>query len=447
MQYIFLSILSIPFLYINYKIIINDIKEKKIPNKYLLKLIYIIPFFYIYLFFYNYEISFLSFIFNILLTLFISFILYYIWIWSAWDAKYLLVLWLFLPHIWIINIIINISIITIIYLLLYFIWFYFWKCLFDISYSKKLIWSIKQEFIEKWLIYKKNEWWNNLYIIIKWLIFFFTLFISIRIFRIYIINYITSTNIISSEILNTVKEFYLYFFIIYILLFILIFHLINLLLNKIKNLLFIKFNIRNEKVWKFLMLILLLILLIFIWFEFIYNKYELINNLYKIFSIMLLIYIWFIFIRYIYKITFNMSETYFVNISDLKIWDIIDKSYLIKIFWEQASLWFCNQNEKIEDIEERKKCIFFPNPKKYILDFNNSIWEYEYEKINDMYKIVNNYHKKNNDSYVENLNIKIFKTFSFWPYIFIWFITTLLFKNEIFNFIFKLIIEKIKSQF
>ena len=30
-------------------------------------------------------------------------------------------------------------------------------------------------------------------------------------------------------------------------------------------------------------------------------------------------------------------------------------------------------NGKIEDIKEIKKCIFFPNPKKYILDFNNSI--------------------------------------------------------------------------
>jgi len=118
MQYILLFLLSIPFLYINYKIIISDIKYKKIPNKYLLYLLYLLPLYYSYLIYFNSSFGILLFIIQIILALIISFILYSIWIWSAWDAKYLLVLALFIPDIWIVPLIWNIAIITLIYLLL-----------------------------------------------------------------------------------------------------------------------------------------------------------------------------------------------------------------------------------------------------------------------------------------------------------------------------------------
>ena len=149
MQYI-LYILSIPFLYINYKIVVSDLKNKIIPNKYLGYLLLLIPFYYIYIFFSFSEINYLLFIWQIILTFIISFILYYFWIWAAWDAKYLLVLSLFIPYIWVIPFIWNIALITILYLFLYFIRFYLWKVLFNKVYRQSLWLNIKQDLTETW---------------------------------------------------------------------------------------------------------------------------------------------------------------------------------------------------------------------------------------------------------------------------------------------------------
>lgn len=54
MQYL-LYILAIPFLYLNYKIVISDLKYKIIPNKYLGYLLLLVPFWWIYLFFSSYS--------------------------------------------------------------------------------------------------------------------------------------------------------------------------------------------------------------------------------------------------------------------------------------------------------------------------------------------------------------------------------------------------------
>ena len=184
MQYL-LYILAIPFLYFNYRIVFSDIKNKIIPNKYLVYLLGITPFYYIYTFFTFPDINYLLFVWQIIFTFIISFILYYFWIWAAWDAKYLLVLSLFIPYIWIIPFIWNIALLTIIYLLWYFLWFYFWKCLFYKWYAKSLLWNIKQDLNDKWLSYKSSK---TIYKIFKWIIVFLLIFVSIRIARVYILN-------------------------------------------------------------------------------------------------------------------------------------------------------------------------------------------------------------------------------------------------------------------
>ena len=100
-------------LYLNYKIVLSDLKYKKIPNKFLGYLLLLIPFYYIYIFFTFPDINYLLFLWQIILTFIISFILFYFNIWAAWDAKYLLVLSLFIPYIWIVPFIWNIALITI----------------------------------------------------------------------------------------------------------------------------------------------------------------------------------------------------------------------------------------------------------------------------------------------------------------------------------------------
>ncbi len=125
MNFLFFLI-SFLFLFINYKILEFDIYFKKIPNKFLLYLLTLIPFYY-FIMFSSYEINIINFIWLIWIAFVISFILFYFWIWSWWNAKYLLVLALFLPTTWIIVFIWNIAIITILYLILYFFRFYLWK--------------------------------------------------------------------------------------------------------------------------------------------------------------------------------------------------------------------------------------------------------------------------------------------------------------------------------
>ena len=45
-----LRVLAIPFLYINFKIVRQDLESQTISNKYLKYLLFLIPFFYVYLF-------------------------------------------------------------------------------------------------------------------------------------------------------------------------------------------------------------------------------------------------------------------------------------------------------------------------------------------------------------------------------------------------------------
>ena len=173
MQY-FLYILIIPFIIFNYKIIISDIKHKIIPNKYLLYLMLIIPLYFVYLLKTSIDISFFVFFLQLFLSLIISFVLYFFWIWSAWDAKYLLVLSLFIPYVWIVPYIWNIALLTISYLIVYFVYFYLFKNIFNHTY-RKIFWeNFLFYLIDRWMafsLYSKEKFifWNyNIWLIRKW---------------------------------------------------------------------------------------------------------------------------------------------------------------------------------------------------------------------------------------------------------------------------------------
>lgn len=429
MQYILLFILSIPFLYINYKIIISDIKEKKIPNKYLLYLLILLPIYYIYVFYY-FDINFLFFLFQVVITLFLSFLLYSIWIWSAWDAKYLLVLALFIPYIWIISFVWNIAIITLIYLMLYFVWFYLWKCLFDRKYAKSLLINIKEDLKEKLTTFFKFWDWN-FYIktiflrLIKFFITFWILFVWLRISRIYLmkdLNYFDLFN--KYQILIIISS------IVIILLSIMLLRLIYIFIKKISI---------NQIYYKYIDIIIYIILLSllfwFILYEYKIDSEFLKNSLYKIFTIYLLLYIVFNIFRYSYKITFQIAESYFVTIDNLKIWDIIDKEYITKII-------------KIINPKNLDTINIYNENLKNIKSINRVVTEEDITKINTVFLKTNEVSKNDKiikENFTELNHIKILKIFAFWPYILLWFLITFIFGNKIFEVIINLIIKYIRD--
>lgn len=429
MQYILLFLLSIPFLYLNTKIIISDIKEKKIPNKYLLYLLYLLPIYYIYVFYY-FDINFLFFVFQVVITLFLSFLLYSIWIWSAWDAKYLLVLALFVPYIWIISFIWNIAIITFIYLLLYFVWFYLWKCLFDRKYAKSLLINIKEDLKEKLLTFFKFWDWN-FYIktifsrLIKFFITFWILFVWLRISRIYLIkdlNYF--------DLFHKYQIFIIIWSLVIILLSIILLRLIYIFIKKISF---------NKIYYKYIDIIIyaisIALLFWFILYEYKIDSEFLKNSLYKIFTIYLLLYILFNIFRYSYKITFQIAESYFVTLDNIKIWDIIDKEYITKII-------------KIINPKNLDTINIYNENLKNIKSINRVVTEEDITKINTVFLKTNEVSKndeKIKEKFTELNHIKILKNFAFWPYILLWFLITFIFGNKIFEVIINLIIKYIRD--
>ena len=447
MKYLFYFII-IPFLYFNYKIIISDLKYKKIPNKYLIYLLLLIPFYYIYIFFSFPEINYLNFFIQILITFLISFILFYFWIWAAGDAKYLLVLALFIPYIWIIPFIWNIALITLIYLLWYFIYFYSYKVAFKKTYRISLWWNVKKDLQERWKVYKWNKWWNTYKIIAKWLIIFLLFFVSIRLIRLYLEKwFIKNTNKI--EILQHILEKYnIYLIVLFLWLFIWWLYLLRILINKLKTYLVEKYKIDLKLIWNILLVILIIFLFSFISFEYYKNPYELKSYLFKIFTLYLALYIIFKILKLAYKTTFWIAEYQYINIKELKEGDIVDKEYLIKMFWKQLVLWYIKKDDSKKVKKQRKKFLLYPSPIKYFQNINNPIDSETLKIIKKCYYITNNFHKNNKTlKFTENNTIKIINTFSFAPYIISWFLLTFFFQDKIFKFIINWWIEMIKYFF
>jgi hypothetical protein len=324
MQNILLWILSIPFLYINFKIISSDLKYKKIPNKYLLYMLFILPFYYLYTFLY-FDINYLFFPIQIILTIIISFVLYYYWIWSAWDAKYLLVLALFLPQIWIITFVWNIALITIVYLFLYFIWFYFWKCLFDFNYTKSLYTQIYNDLWDKLSIFFKHNNWNYskkiiFFRILKLILLFLILFVSIRLARLYLFADIMDSTYFK-ELMKLAKSYSIYFIILLWLLFLWIIYFFKFLINNLKKYLLKRIEFRNESTLDiYLILIMLYVLICFVIYEYSINPNEIKTYLFKILTLSIWLWILYKILFYSYEVTFQIAESYFINIKDLNEW-------------------------------------------------------------------------------------------------------------------------------
>lgn len=434
-KYIFFWIISAIFLYCNYKIILSDIKEKIIPNAYLKYLLILLPFYCISIFFFspwfiNWWNTHLGLFFiQVVITIIVWFWLYSFWLWSAWDAKYIVVLWLFIPQIGIIPFVWNIALLIILYLFLYFIWFYIGKCIFIKWYAKKIFQSILIDLKEKWYFFIKHssEERNRIQsikIVLNWFLIFLFLFISFRLLRLFLIGDLF-TNENHSYSWEIFKKYYLYILIGLILISFWTLYIFKKFSLYIQSFLERKFKYRHDKTKLFLPFLLLTILIGFVLFEYQKNPEEIKMYLYKIFTLYISLYLLFKILKYSYHITFQLNEQDYIIIKSLKTGAIVDKEYLIKIFWEQECLW-----------AYWKSWVLSPSPKEYFLNIQNPIDEETKNKLIEIYKIVNTYHleeKKDSNSRIRD--IKILKTFALWGYIFSWFFITFFLWNTIFKFI------------
>ncbi len=441
MQYI-LYLMAIAFLYINYKIIISDLKFKIIPNKLLVYLLMIVPVYYVYIFFSFPEINYIMFVLQIFITLFVSFILYYFGIWAAWDAKYLLVLSLFIPYIGVVAFIWNIALVTIAYLIGYFLWFYFGKCLFQRSFARDLWKNVVNDLREKWKVYKNNKGGNNLIVILKWIVVFLIIFVSIRLSRIYLLNWVFENAENFSLLKNIVENYWVYLIVASIIIFLIAYYLIVIIINRVKSTISKIFKTKQNNIETIFILILFVGLNGFILWEFFSNKEEITSLLIRVFTLYIAIYIIFKILFYSYKITFGIAETNYINIKDLKEGDIVDKEFLVNAFGTQYILW----HYETESIKHKKDAILFPSPKKFFNNISRTIDKEELEIIKKCYDIVNLYHKNRKTKWYSNTTkIKILNTFSFSPYIILWFMITFFLEDKIFKIIISMIVNLIKS--
>ncbi len=434
----FLIILFIPFLYYNYRLIVSDIKNKIIPNKYLLYLLIMLPLWWVVLFFWpsllqyqwDLKISPLLFVSQIIITCLVSFILYYFWLWAAGDSKYLLVLSLFIPYIGIVPFIGNIALITTTYLLIYFIYFYLWKLVFKKQYRKVLFKSIRKDLYEKWQNYKENKWWGTLRIVMKFILIFLIVFVSIRLARVYIFrNFLEQTSNINI-LENIIQDYSIYIIFGLLWLFIGSLFIFKVWINYIKSFLSQRLRIDTSLIWNILIVILFTTLSFFIIFELWRNFYEISTLLVKIFTLYLWIYLIIKILIYWYKITFWIAEVQWKHIDELSEWDILDKNNLTKILGDQKILW----------AQGNKEWPLYPDPKRYFMSIKNPLSLKDIKKIKKMCQLVKWTH--NTVEYIQT-----FKTIPFSHYIFIWFIITLIYGNAPFVLIIKWMVHIFSGYF
>ncbi len=181
-----------------------------------------------------------------------------------------------------------------------------------------------------------------------------------------------------------------------------------------------KLKIDISLIWNIFLGLTFFWLLGFIIFEFQKNPDEISNYLIKIFTIYIAIYIFAKIIFYSYKLSFLTSEEKFIHIDDLKVWDIVDKKYLLSLTPIQTSY----------DISYLKKHSGISSWIEYIKNLRWGITEDQIKWLKIIIEETNLFHiESKTTNYKSIQNIKIISTFSFWKYIFISFIITFLLQN------------------
>lgn len=304
-------VLFILFLWINFLIVLSDIKKKIIPNFYLI-LLSIITFSFLILEWGTSD--YVRFLLILAFYFFTSFILSSFNIWWAGDSKYFMVLGttLYYLNLWIF--IGNIVLITLWIIMYYFI-HAFLKKNDDISITYLIKNDIKRYYYNlsdkyhhskiEWLLYFLNP--------INFLILFFFLF---RILRQVFIHF-----------QNNFSEFQLDDTIIFL-------WIIIVLWLLQRSILFLKIKIKNKSHLKwfeidtYFNLWMLFLLLPIIYFDYKQSPKVFLIEMYQIITISLSIYIIIRFFIYLYKKCFIDMEKSIINIDELQDHDIVDINFL-----------------------------------------------------------------------------------------------------------------------
>ncbi len=402
---IFISLLWSIFGVINFFIIYKDITKKIIPNSLLILLIILsIPLWLLNTDPFSLSIFFVS----MISVFFISFILYYFGFWSPGDAKYLLVLSLFIPYIWIFSFISNIVIVTLLYLCAFFIFLLFAKGVFikkdeEIFLHQVLhnVW-VQQLLPIKKFIEKPNMIWTMR--VINSINIFLATFVLIRLSRIFIFDTIKEH---SSRAFQ--ENYKIYITIALVLWMIGIIVWVSILWRKIKIYLLSKkwyIPLHMDILWSN---ILFVWVAIFIYYDYMQSPDELIANMRYILSFYIAIFIATRCLIYLYKFTFIEMEKRIINVKKLQVWDIIHRHFLIhtlipmlrKVSWSKIK-------KEIEIVK----------------NIRNKVDKREIKALKKVYK-----------SFSKDSDIPIIETFAFSPHIFIGFIVSIFWGNAPIRFI------------
>lgn len=419
------NIIYLAIFLINTYIIIYDIKYKKIKNIHLLILILLFIFYFIYMSFSINTMDILMFFPYLFSTFIFSFILYYFNIWAAGDTKYFFILTLFLYFFsGFFDFLINFSILVLFYIF-FTVFFHYLLTFFSLRKIKHFFWINYELFKEKYLFIFFDKWneettkelsKKKVFIVnfINYLTLVIFLFILIRLFRIFIIEYIDFSNY-KENIFELMKEYWVYILLLLIGILFWIRRVIMFVIDFFKSKIVIKSKLSKEnyfvkKIIKSFIFLFLNISIVFIFY--LLNWNEVFGSLYIFFIRFITFTIFIKLIFHLFKIYFKTYEETDINITNLKSWDYINYDFLDKKIWNIYD--YVNEKD-ISKIHNPIQLWVNPINKTIILELKDIINKY------------NNHHTSKNTINFEKLeNIKIINTFAFSPFLFLWFLITII---------------------
>jgi Flp pilus assembly protein protease CpaA len=399
MNIVFWVFIWICFCYINYKILYSDIKWQIIPNRLLIYLIVLILWIYSYEIFYYSNSIIIWPLLYLMVTIIICFILFHLWIWSAWDAKYYITLSLFIPNLSSSIFLWNIAIVVFLFLFVSYLNFYINAWVRSLLWNRQLGNNITVDIKDR----MKNYFYTKSLKKISFsIIIFFIIFISIRTYKAYSVEYFISHGIDYRILLS------------YIFLGLMIWVLWYTLYKKNKH--------KIPYLYEVLLAGFIIVFLCFFSYEFLQNREDLLSLVYKILTFYFIIFLCIRLLKYSINI-YTWQDYYLTSISRLQENDILERT---------------DFNKKIIPIIWDKKRVFsfynIPLHGNIILD-KEMKWN-----LTSLLRSANKHNKKlyKWNSIVKDL--KCMKVFAFAPYIFIGFIITYMFQEKVLSYLFKLII-------
>lgn len=307
---------------INLRIITSDISKKIIPNKLLVWLCILSCIWYISEILSLWNITYFLSLFVLLCT---SVSLYSFWLFSAGDAKYILVLFLFLPQTNLLLFLACIWLIT----LLYILGFIIYKCcIFGIFYQKtepSYIWYLINDILYRVRRYK-NSLKENYFLIFhsfKHINLFLLVFITLRLSRAYIID-----NII---IISKVNDYYMYFLALFGLIFVTITYFWLHIYKKIVRV----YPKANIYILSSFHMFLFLTLSVLLYQGYRTDSWVLFENISLIFTLYLGIYLFIRGVIYLYRFFLIHLEARKIHYTNIQVGDTIKMdfltSYILKI--------------------------------------------------------------------------------------------------------------------